>query len=77
MQLFSAEAKMFTKRIKKNFWPAKSEKTGLKIYSLSAQTLLSHSPAQTTAHSPELIFHIMKVRNQASTLLSVDQSFAT
>ena len=30
-----------------------------------------HSPAQTTAHSPELIFHIMKSRDQTSVLLSV------
>ena len=73
MQLFSAEATMFSKRIKKKFWPAKSEKTGLKSYSLSAQTLLSHSPAQTTAHSQELIFHIMKSRDQTSVLLSVYQ----
>ena len=45
------------------------EKTGLK--SCSAQTLLFHSPAQTTAHSTELIFHIMKSRDQTSVLLSV------
>ena len=30
-----------------------------------------HSPAQTTAHSAELIFHIMKSRDQTSVLLSV------
>ena len=30
-----------------------------------------HSPTQTTAHSPELIFHIMKSRDQTSVLLSV------
>ena len=35
---------------------------------------LFHSPAQTTAHSPELIFHIMKSRDQTSVLLSVPQS---
>ena len=29
------------------------------------------SPAQTTVHSPELIFHIMKSRDQTSVLLSV------
>ena len=31
-----------------------------------AQTLLFHGPAQTKAHSPELIFHIMKSRDQTS-----------
>ena len=30
-----------------------------------------HSPAQTTAHSPELIFQIMKSWEQTSVLLSV------
>ena len=38
-----------------------------------AHTLLFHSPAQITAHSPELIFHIMKSRDQTSVLLSVLQ----
>ena len=41
------------------------------IVSPKIQTLLFHSPAQTTAHSPELIFHIMKSRDQTSVLLSV------
>ena len=41
----------------KFFWPRKSEKNGLKICSWSTQTLLFNSPAQTTAHSPGLIFH--------------------
>jgi hypothetical protein len=35
-------------------------------------TLFFHSPAQTTAHSPEWIFHIMKSRDQTSVLLSVE-----
>ena len=30
-----------------------------------------HSPVQTTAHSPESIFHIIKSRDQTSVLLSV------
>jgi hypothetical protein len=33
-----------------------------------------HSPAQTTAQSPELIFHIMKSRDQTSVLLSVPET---
>ena len=44
---------------------------GLKSCSLSAQTILFHSPSQTTAHSPELIFHTMKSRDQTSVHLSV------
>ena len=47
---------------------------GLKSYSQSTQTLLFHSPAQTTAHSSELIYHIMKFRDQTSVLLSVVQT---
>ena len=31
MQLFSADAIVFSKKLKKNFWPWKSEKTGLKV----------------------------------------------
>ena len=54
--------------------PRKSEKAGLK--SCSAQTLFSHCPAQTTAHSPELIFQIMKSRDQTSVLLFVSKGFA-
>ena len=66
MQLFSADVKVL------NFFrPRKSEKTGLKSCSLSAQTLFFHSLAQTTAHCQELIFHTMKSRDQTSVLLSV------
>ena len=36
-----------------------------------------HRPAQTTAHSPELIFHIMKSRDQTSVLLSVIIMYAS
>ena len=31
-----------------------------------------HSPAQATVHSPKLIFHVMKFRDQKSVLLSVN-----
>ena len=41
-----------------------------------AQTLLFHSPSQTTAHSPELIFHIIKSQNQTSVLLSVSRTYS-
>ena len=40
-----------------------------------AQILLFHSPAQTTAHSPELIFHIMKSRDQTSVVLNEVEIF--
>ena len=36
---------------------------------------LFHRPAQTTAHSPVLNFHIMKSRDQTSVLLSVVEMF--
>ena len=35
------------------------------------QTPFSHCPAQATANSPKLIFHVMKFRDQTSVLLSV------
>ena len=44
------------------FCPWKIEKTTQKSCSESAQTPFSHGPAQATAHSPKLIFHIMKLR---------------
>ena len=37
----------------------------------SAQTPFSHGLAQATAHSPKLISHIKKLRDQTSVLLSV------
>ena len=62
MQLFSADAMVFSK---KNL-PRKSEKNTQKSCSESAQTPFSHSPAQATANSPELIFHIIKSRDQTT-----------
>ena len=44
---------------------------GFKSCSKSAKTLLFHSPAQTRVHSPDLIFHTKKSRDQTSVLLSV------
>ena len=68
MQLFSADAVVFSKKSRKNC-PQKL------LCSWSAQTLLFHSPAQTTAHSSESIFHTMKSRDQTSALLSVWKNF--
>ena len=70
MQLFSAVA-IVEKIKKKNFCPWKIEKTTQKSCSESAQTPFSHSPAQATANSPELILHNKKFRDQTSVLLSV------
>ena len=67
MQLFSAVA-IVEKIKKKNFCPWKIEKTTQKSCSESSQTPFSHSPAQATAHSPKLIFHIMKFGDQTSVL---------
>jgi hypothetical protein len=70
MQLFSAVAKMFSdffflfahKKLKKPF---------IKVAHNRPKPFISQSsPAQPTAHSPELIFHIIKCREQASVLLS-------
>ena len=67
MQLFSADARVFSKKKKKKIDLKKEKKRASKV----AQTLFSHSPAQATAHSPKLIFHILKSRDQISVLLSV------
>ena len=63
MQLFSADGNVFKKNFKKFFDLEKVKKR--------VQTLLFHSPAQTTAPSPELIFHTVKALDQTSVLLSV------
>ena len=44
------------------------KKNTQKSCSESAQTPFSHSPAQASAHSPKLIFHIKKFRDQTSVL---------
>ena len=54
---------------KKYFFTPKNRPEKLLII---GPTHFFHSPAQTTAHSPKLIFHIMKSRNQTSVLLSVE-----
>ena len=53
------------KKIEKNLTP-KHEKNILLVAHNQPQTLLFHSPGQTAAHSPELIFHIMKSQDQTS-----------
>ena len=64
MQLFSAVATMFS-----NFFPHKNVKNPpSKVVHNRPKPFISQS---SPAHSPELIFHIIKCREQASVLLSV------
>ena len=49
MQLFRADAIVFSKKIKKIFDPEKVKKQASKV---------AHNRPRPTAHSPELIFHI-------------------
>ena len=73
MQLFSADTTMFSIFFF-FFCPWKIEKNTQKSCSESAQTPFSHGPAQATAHSPKLISHIKKFRDQTSVLLSVHEA---
>ena len=66
---FSAVAIVFSKNLEKNFWPEKVKKRASKIAHNWPRPF--YFTVQTTAHSPELIFHIMKSRDQTSVLLSV------
>ena len=57
------------------FTPEKLKNRPQKLLIISPTPFFSQSsPAQTTAHSPELSFHIMKFRDQTSVLLSVEYS---
>ena len=47
------------------------KKRALKVAHNRPKPFLFHSPAQTTGHSPELIFYTMKSRDQTSILLSL------
>jgi hypothetical protein len=67
MQLFSEDATMFS--IFFFFAHKKLKKPPLKV-AYNRPKLFFYSPAQLTAHSPELIFHIIKCREQGSVLLS-------
>ena len=85
MQLFSADAMVFSKNFRFFFDPEKVKKRASKAahnrprpFYFTAQPRpqpTAHSP-QPTAHSPELIFHIMKSRDQTSVLLSVTSTSA-
>jgi hypothetical protein len=60
------------KKLKKIFDPEKVKKLASKVAHNRPRPF--YSTVQTTAHSPELIFHIMKSRDQTSVLLSVAMS---
>ena len=71
MQLFSADAIVFSKNNNIFFDPKAGKKQASKVAHNQPNPFFYHSSAQTTAHSPELIFHIMKSRDQTFVLLSV------
>ena len=73
MQLFSADAMCFQKKIKKKFDPEKVKKQASKVAHNRPKPSYFTVQPRPTAHSPELIFHIMKSRDQTSVLLSVVQ----
>ena len=72
MQLFSADAIVFSKKLKKKkFDPEKGKKQASKVAHNLLRPFFSHTPAQATAHSPKLIFHNIKSQDQTSVLLFV------
>ena len=72
MQVFSADAMVFSKKNLKNFFdPEKLKKTLKKVAHNRPKPFYSTVQPRPTAHSPKLIFHIMKSRDQRSVLLSV------
>ena len=68
MQPLSADLTICSKKFEVNFLPTKNLKNGPQKLLIIGPDLFFHSPA----HSPELIFHIMKSRDQTSVQLSVE-----
>ena len=66
MQFFSGDAIVFSKKINILFDPEKVKKKASKV----SHNNFTVQP-RPTAHSPELIFHIMISRDHTSVLLSV------
>ena len=72
MQLFSADAMVFSKKLKKKFFdPEKMKKQAKKVAHNRPRPFYFTVQPRPTANSPELIFHIMKSWDQTSVLLSV------
>ena len=61
MQPLSADLTICSKKFEVNFLPTKNLKNGPQTLLIIGPDLFFHSPAQPTAHSPELIFHIKKM----------------
>ena len=80
MQLFSADAMVFSKK-KLNFFfdPEKVKKRASKVAHNQPRTFYftvqPRPDVWAMGHSPESILHIMKSRDQTSVLLSVSQGF--
>ena len=71
MQLFSADAMVFSKKKKKIFDPEKVNKRASKVaHNLPGPFYFTVQP-RPTAYGPELILHIEKSWDQTSVLLSV------
>ena len=70
MQLFSANAMVFSRKFLFFLTPKKLKNGSQKLLIIGPDPF-SHSPAQATAHSQKLFFHITKSRDQTSVLLSV------
>ena len=76
VQLFIADATMFSKKLKTNFAPENTKKPPSKVAHSRPQTFFSSTgPAAQT--SPELIFHVLNMSQDASVLLSVPQMKGT
>ena len=75
MQLFSADAIVFSKKNLNFFFdPKKVKKRASKVAHNRPRPFYFTVQPRPTAHSPELIFHIMKSWDQTSVLLSVSGS---
>ena len=73
LQLFSADAMIFSKKFKFFFDPEKVKKRASKVAHNRPRPFHFTVQPRLTANSPELIRHIMKSRDQRSVLLSVMQ----
>ena len=68
MQLFSVDPTIFSKNLELIFLLKETLENGPQKLLISAHTFF-HSPAQATAHSQELIFHIKKMSQDTSVSL--------
>ena len=72
MQLFSGDPKILSEKFWINFLSTKTLKNGPQKLLIISQNLFfsQSSPAQSTAHSPKLIFHIINMSQDSSVSLS-------